>query len=137
MGEFNFKRLLSYALVGGGATLVEWFLFWILSSKINLHYMITTVIAFLVAIFAKWLFERLVYFRNSHIKTITIIWEILMTYFRSIIGLSMNILFMWLFVDQVHLNEMFSKIIATLLIFIFYYLIRIFYIFLQKINKNK
>ena len=50
----------------------------------------------------------------------------------SVIGLGINQLFMWLFVDMMHIYYMLSKIIATVIVMIYNFITR--KIFLEKIK---
>lgn len=48
----------------------------------------------------------------------------------SVIGLGINQLFMWLFVDMMHIYYMLSKIIATVIVMVYNFITR--KIFLEK-----
>lgn len=59
------RQFLKYLVVGGGATLVEWALFWLLDAKLGLHHQWATVIAYTVSTFANWGFGRLLVFKRA------------------------------------------------------------------------
>ena len=106
------RQFLKYLLVGGGATLVEWALFWLLDAKLGLHHQWATVIAYTVSTFANWGFGRLLVFKKSERGVAA---EIAGVYLAAAVGL---------LVDALGWNEMLSKVIATGLVFVWNFLIR-------------
>lgn len=124
----NLKELLLYLVVGGVATVTEWLMFFVLE-KIAVHYMLATVIAYVIATFVNWLAGRVLVFKESKKAVIR---EIIEIYLASIVGLLLNLGLMWLMVDAFDFNEMLSKIIATGLVFLYNFLIRKLVIYKQK-----
>ena len=123
------KNFILYLLVGGGATLVEWAFFWLLSTPLGIYHMVSTTVAYIISTFANWLFGRLLVFKKTDKG---IVREIADVYAASIIGLLLNLLIMWLAVDILSFNKMISKIIATVLVFAWNYLIRKLVIYKEK-----
>ncbi|MBQ7045534.1 MAG: GtrA family protein [Clostridia bacterium] len=124
----NLKEFLLYLVVGGVATVTEWLMFFVLE-KTALHYMLATVIAYVIATFVNWLAGRVLVFKESKKAVIK---EILEIYLASIVGLLLNLGLMWLMVDAFDFNEMLSKIIATGLVFLYNFLIRKLVIYKKK-----
>ena len=124
----NLKEFLLYLVVGGVATVTEWLIFFVLE-KTALHYMLATVIAYVIATFVNWLAGRVLVFKVS---TKAITREIMEIYIASIVGLLLNLGLMWLMVDAFDFNEMLSKIIATGLVFLYNFLIRKLVIYKKK-----
>ena len=114
------KQLFLYLIVGGIATLVEWVLFYIFDTKLGIHYMPATALAFMVSTFANWLAGKLILFKDWS----NVIPEIVKIYATSIAGLFFNLVLMWIMVDIMGLQEMVSKIIATGIVFMWNFLIR-------------
>ena len=108
-------------MVGGGATLVEWALFWLLDAKAGLHHQWATVIAYTVSTFANWGFGRLLVFKKSERGVAA---EIAGVYLAAAVGLLLNMGIMFVLVDALGWNEMLSKVIATGLVFVWNFLIR-------------
>jgi len=111
---------LLYLVVGGIATITEWILFFVMN-KCHIHYVIATTIAYILSTFINWLVGRLLVFKENHR---TYLKEILSIYVASIIGLLLNIIIMWLAIDIINTNEMFSKILATAIVFFYNFLVR-------------
>lgn len=131
----NMKKFLSYLVVGGLATLVEWICYWIFRNSVSMQYIAATVLAIIISTFSNWMFGRLITFRKSHASPLlspNILLEIFQVYMASIVGLGLNIFIMWLLHGQMHVSDMLSKMIATGIIFLYNYFIRILVIYKEK-----
>lgn len=129
----NMKKFLSYVIVGGLATLVEWTCYWIFRNSASIQYMAATVLAIVISTFSNWLFGRLITFRKSSpLLSPKIFLEILQVYAASVIGLVLNMFIMWLLHGHLHIADMLSKMIATGTVFLYNYFIRILVIYREK-----
>lgn len=120
-------RFGSYIIVGGLATLVEWGCYYIFDPFLGINTYLAVVLSFVVSTFANWLFGRLITFRKSEKQNV--IKELAKIYSASVIGLLMNeaimaLLLNLLFTDADNLQKMFSKCVATAIVFFWNYLIR-------------
>lgn len=120
MKKNNIKEFLLYFVVGGIATVTEWVLFFVMD-KCHIHYTIATAVAYILSTFVNWLAGRLLVFKENHGSFIK---EILSIYVASIVGLLLNLIIMWLAIDMIHMNEMFSKILATAIVFFYNFFVR-------------
>lgn len=128
--KIDWKHFISYLFVGGAATLVEWLFFWLFEGVLQIQYLVATVLAIVISTFSNWLFGRLWTFKDSQKGNVLL--EIGKIYVASIVGLLLNLLIMWALVDGIHLHEMLSKIIATGIVFLYNYLVRIWVIYRKK-----
>ncbi|MGI6205614.1 MAG: GtrA family protein [Anaerovoracaceae bacterium] len=119
----QFKKPLSYVIVGGGATVVEWGFYYFFSNILSIQYLISTVLAIIISTFSNWAFGRLLTFRNAEKQPV--LKEIAKIYAISIVGLLMNMFLMWLLHGQLGLWDMAAKVIATGIVFVYNYLIRV------------
>ena len=129
------KKFLSYLVAGGLATLVEWTCYWIFRNSASMRNMAAVVFALVISTFSNWLFGRLITFRRSHASSLIspkIILEILQVYMASMVGLGLNVFIMWLLHGQRHIPDMLSKMIATGIVFLYNYFIRILVIYREK-----
>lgn len=115
------RQFLKYLLVGGGATLVEWALFWLLDERLEMHHQWATVAAYTVSTFVNWGLGRLLVFKESKRGAAA---EIAGVYLAAAVGLLLNMGIMYLLVDALGWNEMLSKVLATGLVFVWNFLIR-------------
>lgn len=124
------NKLISYVFVGGIATIVEWICFYIFSEKMGMFYQLGTVLAMLISTFANWLVGRLWTFRDA--AKGNIILEIGKIYATSAIGILLNMLLMWIFVSKMSIEQMIAKILATIIVFAYNYLVRRLVIYRKK-----
>ena len=118
--EKTAKQFILYLVVGGIATVAEWVVFYLLDSKFSLHYVPAVSIAFILSTFVNWVCGKILLFHEK--KNL---WkELTQIYFTSIAGLLMNLLIMWVAFDNLHINKMLSKIIATGIVFFWNFFIR-------------
>lgn len=115
------RQFLKYLLVGGGATLVEWALFWILDGELGLHHQWATVIAYAISTFANWGLGRLFVFKESKRGAAA---EIAGVYLAAAVGLLLNMGIMYVLVDALGWSRMLSKVLATGLVFVWSFLVR-------------
>lgn len=131
----NKKKLLSqiikFGFVGGTAFVIDAGLLFLLTEFCGIHYLISGTISFTASVIynyilsVKWVFDA----KKDANKT----QEFIIFIVLSVIGLGINQLFMWLFVDMMHIYYMLSKIIATVIVMIYNFITR--KIFLEK-NKS-
>lgn len=121
----NLKQFLLYVIVGGLATIVEWVFFYAFNTWWYVDWFWSTAIAFFFSTLANWGFGRLLVFK--HVEGI---WkDLIKVYLTSITGLIFNLVLMWLQVDILGMNAMLSKMIATVIVFAWNYLIRRYFIY--------
>ncbi len=64
MDKKSVKQFFSYFCVGGIAAIVEWLMFFLFSSLMQIEYMLATILAFLFFTSANWFLGRIMTFRN-------------------------------------------------------------------------
>jgi putative flippase GtrA len=117
------KQLFIYFLVGGSAALVNWLVFYILNNIFLIHYLVATAVAFVIATWVNWKLGRMSLFKNSELKN-KIGGEIAQIYIVSGIGLILNLLLMWIFVDKIGMIPLPALILTTALVFVWNFLSR-------------
>ena len=121
------RQLILYGFVGGIAALVEWTSYFSFDTILHWHYMLATVMAFVIATFVNWLVGHYTIFRNA--AKSRMVGEIFSVYFVSGIGLLLNLLFMHVFVAKIKISGVPAKIIATGLVFIWNFISRKIFIY--------
>ena len=127
-----FRRVALYSCVGGSATSVEWLIFYLMNQRLGLHYAPSTVIATVLSGFTNWAVGRLVLFKGTGHN----VQELGKIYLTSIIGMGFNLILMWAMVDEFGLNEMLSKVFATIFVFLWNYLIHTRLIYRGKVRDS-
>lgn len=124
----NIKQFISYFFVGGVAAIVEWVMFFVFANVLNVHYFVSTVIAFIFSTTANWILGRITTFKDNTSYKDKKAKEAVLIFVVSAIGLVFNLILMYLFVTVFGFNGKIgstcSKIAATGIVFIWNFLIR-------------
>lgn len=121
----DIRQFAMYVIVGAIATVVEWVMFYLGVNLLGVHYIVATCIAFIVSTLANWGCGRILLFHSEK----SLLKELAQIYWVSIIGLLMNLVIMWISVELLGINKMFSKIAATGIVFFWNFLSRKFWIY--------
>lgn len=122
------RQFFSYFIVGGTAALVEWASFGSLVYLLHINHMLATVLAFVAATFVNWFLGRLMTFKASCNQN-SLLMDCAEVFLASLVGLVFNLVLMFVFVDLWAIQQMFSKIFATGIVFIWNFMIRKFVIY--------
>lgn len=123
-----FSQIIKFGFAGGTAFVIDAGLLFLLTEFCGIHYLISGMISFTASVIynyilsVKWVFDA----KKDANKT----QEFIVFIVLSVIGLGINQLFMWLFVDMMHIYYMLSKIIATVIVMVYNFITR--KIFLEK-----
>lgn len=128
LSKDNIKQFISYFFVGGVAAIVEWVMFFVFANVLNVHYFVSTVIAFVFSTTANWILGRITTFKDNTSYKDKKAKEAVLIFVVSAIGLVFNLILMYLFVTVFGFNGKIgstcSKIAATGIVFIWNFLIR-------------
>ena len=130
----SIKKFGSYLVVGGGATIVEWCMYWIFKNVFSIEYLVATILAIIVSTFSNWLLGRLITFKGVECKNVFM--EIAKVYAVSIVGLLINIAIMKLLHGMWGWWDMLAKVIATGVALVFNYAVRVLYIYKNSEGKT-
>jgi putative flippase GtrA len=121
------KKLLQYFVVGGSSAILDFLIFYILTSFIQIHWSISALISFSIATALNYyLCISFVFVQSSRFKKHQ---EVILVYFVSGIGLTLNLLCLYLLIELLNTHLLISKIVATGSVFIWNFLIRNNFIF--------
>jgi putative flippase GtrA len=123
----TYYQLGLYFIVGAGATVVEWVVFYLLDVILGMHYVPATTLAFAVSTLANWGLGRMLVFKTGDPRGI--IHELISIYGVSIIGLLANIVIMYACIEFLKTHDMIAKIIATGIVFLGNFVVRKFWIY--------
>ena len=125
MQNKEIQDFFKYLVVGGIATISEWIIFFFLD-KMSVYYAIATVIAYMLSTFVNWLMGRILVFKEAKQP----LWkEIASIYIVSIGGLLLNLLIMSFTIGLLDFSNMLSKVLATVIVFSYNFLIRKIFIY--------
>jgi len=118
-----FKQFILYFFVGGAAAIVEWSGFFLLNGILSFHYIAAAILSFALSTLSNWFLGRRFVFKKND-RTISLSSEITAIYVVSTMGLILNLIFMYVFIDKAGLQAMPSKVIATGIVFFWNFVIR-------------
>ena len=121
------SRFVIYTMIGGASALVDWGLFYLLAIILDINYILSGTISFTLAtlfnyfIGITFLFDSTARFTKQN--------EILLIFLISLIGLTINLFFLFLFSSWFLLSLMGSKILASVFALVWNFSMRNYYIF--------
>jgi putative flippase GtrA len=120
-------KIVRYFFVGGVAFVVDISIFTVFAKIVGFNYLIVGFFSFLIATAVNYSLSIRHVFESGakHSKKK----EIFLVYTVSAIGLAMNLFVLYLSVDICGLEMIFSKILATAVVFFWNYFMRRFYVF--------
>lgn len=110
-----FAQIVKFGLVGVVATVLDFVVLYVLADFIGLHYLTAAALAFVAATLFNYV-ASMRYVFTSRFGTAEKRQELLLFVTLSIVGLGLNQVLMWLFVDQVALHYLVAKIAATVFV---------------------
>ncbi|WP_438359873.1 GtrA family protein, partial [Helicobacter bilis] len=109
----SLKQLTLFFCIGGGITLAELAGFYILYKFFGVHYILASLIMFVLASgVGVWLYRRFV-FGETHLHRGL---EVGLTYLINTIGIGLNTLILWVCVEFLGFEAIVAKILASLLV---------------------
>ena len=121
MNRNQFEEIIRFCIVGGLSFLVDYGLLYIGTEYIGLYYLWSSAVSFTVSvIFNYWVCVVYVFkgAKKQHRKQVTLFIG------SSIIGLGLNQLCMWLFVELAGMYYMLAKIFATAIVTVWNYVMK-------------
>lgn len=121
-------QIVKFGIVGGSAFLIDYGILLVLTEVCGIHYLLSGGLSFTVSVIynyilsVKWVFDV----DRKEDKRREFLWFVAL----SVIGLGLNQLFLWIFVDVLHVFYMIAKIIVTAIVMVYNFVTR--KIFLEK-----
>ena len=122
-----FKQLFRFGIVGGLAFLIDSGVLFVLTEYLNVYYLVSSVISFIVSLIFNYILSILWVFDIKKKQTIK---EISLFVILSVIGLGINQLVMYVGADILNIYYMICKIISTFIVMVYNFITR--KIFIEK-----
>ena len=120
-------QLFRYCITGGTAAIVDFSSLYILTELINIHYLISAIIAFIFGLTTNYILSIFWVFNKRRLKSRFL--EFIIFSIIGIVGLGLNELIIWYFTEYVHFHYLLSKVVSTIVIFSWNFLARKFILF--------
>lgn len=124
---FN-KEVILYLIFGVLTTLVDTIVFYLANYKLNIHYVVSTCLAWIFAVLFAYVTNKLFVFSNIKNKN-NIFKEIFYFFSLRLASLLLSIFFMVIMVDIININEFLSKILVNIFVVIANYFFSKIFIF--------
>jgi putative flippase GtrA len=115
------NQVIRYLISGVIAFLIDFGILYFCTEQLKLHYIISSIIGFSVGLFIIYIFS--IYWIFNYRKT-KAIYEILIFIFTGLIGILLTTVLMWVLTESFQLYFLFSKLITTVVVFIWNFLSR-------------
>lgn len=109
-------QIFRYLFSGGIAFIVDFGLLYLLTDILNVHYLLSSIISFSAGLIITYLFSIFWIFNERRLNNRT--YEFLVFCLIGAIGLLLTSLFMWAFTDILQIHYLFSKVITTIIVFV-------------------
>ena len=126
------NQIAKFGVVGGLAFLIDYGIMALLTEVYSVNYLLSTTISFIISVIFNYIMSIFWVFdvdQDKNKRTVFTVFIVL-----SVIGLLLNDLFMWVFVDGMMIHYLIAKIIATFLVMIYNFITR--KLFLEKRETN-
>lgn len=122
-----FKQIIRFGVVGGLAFIIDYSLLFILTELTPLTYFYASIISFIVSLTFNYILSIKWVFDVNKKQEIS---DIIIFVVLSVIGLLINQIIMYVFVEKIHIYYMVTKIISTIVVMIYNFITR--KIFIEK-----
>ena len=121
------NNVIKYLMVGGTAFIADFSVFYTTINFFDINYFISGIYGFIVGVFVNYLLARkFVFYNHNKIKKTT---EFFGVYLISAIGLSIHQLAIYSFVEFINIDIYISKILASIIVFLWNYNMRRLYLY--------
>jgi len=128
----KYEEMIIYLIGGVLTTIVNWATYVICSRMFNIHYMPSTVIAFIVGVVFGYIINKIMVFKSNDFSIGAICKEFLTFTTGRIATLLMEMGMMYVFVDLLHLYDLLAKFICLIFVTVANYLISKLLVFKKK-----
>ncbi len=128
----KYKEIINYLIFGVLTTVVNYVSYLILAKVCNVDYMVSTVVAQIISILFAYVTNKLFVFQTKGLSKKEFFKEMFSFFGFRILSLFLDMGFMYLFVDVLHLNDVIMKLVSNVLIVIANYIFSKLFVFKKK-----
>ncbi len=105
--------VLRYLISGGSAGITDLFILYILHNFFGIYYLLSAVIAFILAFVVSFTLHKFWTFKSHEQETHK---QVILYFGTSLLGLALNTFLMYVFVEHLHVNVLGSQIIVGFIV---------------------
>ncbi|MBR3246062.1 MAG: GtrA family protein [Parasporobacterium sp.] len=132
----KYKEIILYLVFGGVTTAVNYGVYVLLSHVLNMGVVPSNIIAWIFAVAVAFISNKILVFESKSKEIRTVLREIIEFVLARLSTLVIETILLWIFVDQLHVNDLIMKIITNVIVVILNYIFSKFIIFKKKKNKE-
>lgn len=130
---FKFEEIILYLIVGATTMMISVGSYAFLSKILHFHYQTCNVLSWIIAVTCAYILNKIVVFKSKTKTKKELIKEIYEFVKYRIISLLGELLFMYLFVSVIHINDLIAKVIVQVLVVIANYIFSKLFIFKKNV----
>ena len=115
-------QFIRYFFVGGVAAVINIGLLFVFTEIININYVISNIIAFIFGLIVNYCLSKKIVFTNEN--SVNKVFEFIMYAVIGVLGLGIDTFMLWIFTDKFKIYYMLSKIISTMITFVWNFVAR-------------
>lgn len=132
----RYKELILYFIFGAGTTLINIIVYWAMRNLLKLPVVPADVIAWILSVIFAFVTNKLWVFESRSGNLKVILKEAAEFFAARLFSLGVDVAFLYLTVDRLHLPDMLMKIIANVIVIILNYVLSKWIIFRKKEEKT-
>lgn len=114
-------QIIKFGIVGFLAFIIDYSVFYLLTDIIGVHYIISSVVSFIASVILNYILSIKWVFDVNKKQTIK---DLIIFMILSTIGLLINVLILWVSVEQFNIHHMIGKLIAVFIVMIWNFVTR-------------
>lgn len=122
----KYEEIINYLIVGGLTTLVSIVIYALCTKCFHINYMISNVISWIISVLFAYITNRIFVFKS---KSSDILLEIYQFFKYRIFSFLIDVLFMYILVELINVDDMISKIIVQVIVIVLNYVFSKLFVF--------
>lgn len=131
----KYEELIKYFIIGVITTIINYAIFAVLSSVVNIDMHVSNIIAWIVSVIFAYFTNKLFVFESKSFKLNVMGKEILSFGAARVFSLLLEELILYIFVNLLNMNQLIIKLIANIVVMIVNYILSKFIIFKKPKEK--
>lgn len=128
------REMLSYIFFGICTTVVNIVVFQACTALLHWNWAVSNVLAWILSVLFAFVTNKLFVFQSKKSGSKRFIWEAVTFFAARVLSLGIDMAGMWLLLDCLNVNSLFSKILMNVVVIIVNYILSKFIIFRKKVS---